>query len=227
MGKFRNESELAAAVVAWCADQQWEIYQEVQVQEYGQIADIVALQSSTAWVIEAKLSLSLALLEQAIYWTRFAHYTSIAVPESARKRRGWRAVFSLTHKHGIGICQVEKVTETRYTVTESLAPRINRQAQDKILRGCLREEHKTFAVAGNANGKRWSPYLATCRDLAEYVRRHPGTPLKEAIESIKHHYSCSATARRSLAHWMKKGKVPGVEYRVEKHKAKLYPVATG
>ena len=81
---------------------------------------------------------------------------------------------------------------------------------NKKLRGVLCAEHKTFALAGNADGKHWSAFKATCQSLVRFVRKNQGCSLKQVVSSIDHHYSSDSSARGSLLHWISKGKVDGL-----------------
>lgn len=75
----------------------------------------------------------------------------------------------------------------------------------------LQPEHKTHAKAGAIGaGGRWTPFRNTCEQLARIVRSQPGVTLKAAVDELKHHYASDAGARSSLAHWIERGKVPGV-----------------
>ncbi len=91
-----KESDFAKIVIAWLAEQHWEIYQEVQPRNYGGIADIVAVQSALVWVIECKTSLTLSVMEQASGWR--VHYRSIAVP-FGKRRRSRVAAYNVAEKH--------------------------------------------------------------------------------------------------------------------------------
>lgn len=79
-----TEAELAAVVVAWLHNSGAEVYQEVEVP--GGIADIVARVGAELWIIETKLSLSLALLVQAMDRRRLAHRVYCAAPRTRTSR---------------------------------------------------------------------------------------------------------------------------------------------
>lgn len=220
MGYFDKEEDLAAEVVADLEAQGWTVYQEVQC---GTRADIVATRGPLLWVIECKLSISLELLAQAHDWRGWAHFISIAV--EAPKRRGRRRRGSRTAKFvrdtlkaaGIGYLRVGE-----NGVEEFLAPRLNRTISSQ-LRDRLSEEQRTFAKAGNGRNEFWSPYKQTCRRLAIHVRENAGCSLKEAIDSIQHHYASNSSAISSLRHWLAHGKVAGVRLQYKGRKIQLYP----
>jgi len=87
------------------------------------------------------------------------------------------------------------------------------------LMGRLTEAQKTFARAGNAEGRRWTPFQQTCHDLARYVAHNPGCLLKDAIDNVPTHYVSVSTARSCLRIWIGEGKVRGV--RMERYGRKL------
>jgi hypothetical protein len=222
--KFKTEAELAAQVVEWLTDQGWDVYQEVQIRGDGSTADIVATQGPLTWVIECKLSMSLDLMAQAIDWKRDAQRISVATPgkkhEPWTKRRAF--VSKVLGSYGIGWIRVTPEPQYGPPCVEVLQPELNRRVKERF-REHLREEHKTFAKAGNAEGKRWTPFQSTCESLVRYVRRNPGRTLKDIVDGVDHHYASSSSAKQSLSHWIRKGVIKGVELRREGRVLRVYP----
>lgn len=218
-----SEVELAAAVVEWLRFEQWEVYQEVQLSYGDAIADIVAVREPVVWVIETKRSLSLEAIRQAEDWHYHSHLASVAipVPRSTRRLAGERICRLL----GVGLLMVQPASEWHGAhATEAVGSRFHRKALVKGLRGSLHEGHKTFAPAGNANGRRWSPWRETCDRFAKVVASRPGIGLKEAIESIDHHYASEASARSSMSLWLREGKIDGVRCENDGRRLRLFPV---
>lgn len=205
-----TEEQVAAAVVHWLEDAGHDVYQEVELSPGGIRADIVALAGPEVWIIETKLSLSIALIEQAMERRRFAHRIYVAVPVRLRS--------SLLSELGIGAISVEHtavLSDDHRSFIDAHRVRIAEESRrwntrPVKLRGRLSPEHKTHARAGAPTGGHWSQFRATCKQLAEFVRRQPGSPMRLAVESIKHHYASAAGARTSLYRWVSEGKVPGV-----------------
>lgn len=216
--KFKDEAELAAMVVAWLKDLHWEVYQEVEPARFDAIADIVAVRNGIVWVIETKLSLSLSVLSQAANWHYRAHYVSVAVP-TAHRQRTWAATLAVLQRYGIGMLEAT----SGWAVTEHHQPQLHRTARVDLILGCLTERHKTYAAAGNANGRRLTPFKQTCEELSQIVSERPGITLKDAIDGMNHHYQSSATAKSSLSQWIHQGIVDGVEFRKEGRKNFLFP----
>jgi hypothetical protein len=126
--------------------------------------------------------------------------------------------------YGVGILEVGSQVGG-LGVREEARPELNRKAGVDWLRGRLRPEHKTFAEAGNAQGKAWTPFQATCRALQELAASNKNLMLKAAIDQIDHHYASNSSARSSLKKWIDKGVVPGIA--LERRGRGLYVVWKG
>lgn len=207
---FRSEQQLAAVVVAWLQAAGWEVYQEVSSLEG--VADIVATQGGLVWVIEAKLTTGLDVLEQAARWKPWAHQASIATPTRNR------FAYQVARKLGVGALLVGPGD-----IEEAVEAPLFRRAQADKLRATLHEEHKTFAPAGNATGARSTSFGRTCRAVASYVQRNPGVSLKQLLDEVETHYTSKSSARASLARWIDAGKVAGVRLERDGKALRLLP----
>jgi hypothetical protein len=202
--KFESEEAMATVVVAWLASDGWDVHQEVKVGDSR--ADIVAHRPPVLWIVECKLSLSFDLLSQLDAWRRtgLAHRLAAAVPAS----RG-RAAAQFLPLLGLGLVEVD-ADRARLTIPAPLV----RVRNAHRLRDRLCEETRTFARAGNADGEAWTPFMQTCRNLAEVLKPHDGRGLavRDAMFQLKdrHHYGSDASARSSLRKWIEQRKVPGV-----------------
>jgi hypothetical protein len=221
---FTTEAELARCVVAWLSNLGWDIYQEVQVGGYGgAIADIVGMKGKLLCVVECKLSLGLRVLSQANDWRRMANLTYVAVPGYGRNRDLGFAM-DVAAMFGIGVL---RVTPRQYLeipdVKEIKRPTFRRNIASN-LRECLNEGQKTYAEAGNPDGKRWTPFQETCRVVRQYAQSHPGATMKEVIDNVKTHYSTPMSARQSLAKWIELGLVPGLRIERLGRALRVWPV---
>jgi len=220
------ETDVAEVMVAWLQSMQWDVYQEVTLN--GCVADIVATQGPLVWILECKTSFGIAVLGQAWEWRLLgrAHFVSIVVP-SRRNHTGGRLEREMLDYTGIGMHCVrspETACGLRYAVTHERNPSLMRRAPlVDDTRDKLREQHKTFAKAGNNHGDRWTPFADTCSQLAEFVRRNPGCTLKQGITSIKHHYSSYPAASGALRKWIDKGIAAGVSLRRDGKALTLHP----
>ena len=213
----QSEETLAAKVVAWLEENQYDVYQEVCAGLRTKSADIVVkMPSRLSWAIEVKTSLSLDVIRQAHGWIGKANYVSVAVP--AANTEGRRFSEKVLRGYGIGLIEVGKYD----SVYESVHAAFNRSA-GRWLADSLLPEQKVWGKAGNANGDRFSPYARTCLNLLNYVRQRPGCFFKQAIENIDTHYNSITGARSALYHWLKLGKIKGVRLVKECNRLKLYP----
>ena len=200
----KTETELAAAVVAWLEDLGWEVYQEVEAYSGGPRADIIARRGPVIWAIEVKRSLSLTLLGQGHEWKQWAHRVSLAYP--AGKRSTAAPALRLARLDGLGLIEVYR-PDGHLNIQE----RSRGEFRRRIARPPrLTEAHKTYAKAGNAKGRRWSPFKATCESIRDAVTKDPGLTIAEVVERIEHHYASPKSARGSLLTWAREGKVEGV-----------------
>jgi len=157
-----KETELAEKVVDWLKSQHWEVYQEVQPHAFDRTADIVAVTGNLLWIIEVKKSLSLALLEQALRWRGYANYISIATPNPKRHTKGEDAARLFLKHFGIGRLSIRR--RSGDNVDQMIAPHLCRNRLGTLM-DCLTEHHKTYAQAGNADGRRWTQFRNTCMEL--------------------------------------------------------------
>lgn len=237
-----KEEDLARAVVNWLKLQYDDVYQEVRLWgDHGRIADIVVKvpteHGPLHWVIECKTSLSIALLDQATDWTQWADFVSIAVPQRKEKMFGReyrtsppRVVSRVLSDLGIGMLELntlDEYSDERSRVRVVQEPRLHRtkwkQTRD-LWATSLRDECRDMKPAGTTGGGYWTPYRSTCDGLARYVQEHPGCTLKQAVLGLKeHHYASCKTAISSLSHWLRLGKVHGVEFVQDGRTRLLYP----
>jgi hypothetical protein len=216
-----EETAIAAVVVRHFQDIGADVYQEVTLGSASARADIVAVSGSVIHVIECKVAFGLKVVDQAWGWRRFAHRVSVAVLGSSGRNR---VLYQFCKEEGIGIYEVDVPIEQYWRelrCREHLAPRFYRRADTKRLAKALCEQQKTYAEAGNAAGKFWSPFKNTCSQLREAVAKQPGLPIRAYIERIKHHYNSDKNAISSLHKWIARGDVDGVKVSDE-YPARLY-----
>lgn len=211
------ETTLAAAVVAWLEDQDWDVYQEVQC--HAGRADIVAVRRRISWIIEVKTRASLEVIWQAAYHRGAANYLSIAAPH----RRNPGPLAEIAEWKGIGWLDVSAGDYGEApTVRETIAAPLHRRLVHDV-RELLRPEHKTHAPAGTSGGGYWSPFKATCREVLTYVSLRPGCSVKDLVAGIKTHYRSSSSARAAIPYWVEAGKVPGVRLERDGRAVRLFP----
>ena len=205
-----SETELAADIVAYFQDLQYEVYQEVKC--YDSVADIVAVlrgKPDLYHIVEVKKSLTFQVIAQAVHWRFNSHYVSVAIPKEKgrwdRPSKGRGLAYRVLEWQGVG-CLVAGTSKG--AAQAAVRPVLNRQARTDQL--TLHEAQKTFAAAGNAEGKFWSPYKGTCDAILRLLTRTGPLPVSEVIRQIEHHYASDANARSSLMKWAQMGKIKGV-----------------
>jgi len=209
-----REEDLARKVVSWLNENGWTVYQEVSIEAYGGVADIVAVMDRDlnghtvplVWIIECKGSHSLRVISQANHWIGIANFVSVATPIRSGSRE-WRILSEIHHWKGIGLLKVGSYE----LVDECIAPRFYRRSKSRDMLRFLTEEHKSFALAGNSNGRRFTPFQATKMRLLEIVRDKPGISLKEALMTIPHHYSSNKSAMCAISNWIRNGTISELE----------------
>lgn len=225
MNEFKSETEVAEVIIFYLKKMGWEVYQEVQIRNFGNIADIVATQGNLVWVLECKKSFGLTVIAQAHEWRGLAHYVSIVVPYSRRDNND-KLKRNILKYLGIGCYTVSKVDTFNGSgylnnIKEFAPIQLHRKVNSHYITQCLTEQHKTWAKAGNANGDRYSPFQHTKRQLIETVKKQPGITIKDLIQSIDHHYSSESSAKGSILQWIHKGVITELEL---KHEGRGYKV---
>jgi len=195
-----TETEIAEVVISWLETQHWDVYQEVESSRGSEIIDIVAVRCNIVWAIEAKRSLGLSVLAQAK--RHRTHRRSVAVLD-ARRSKARDFAYQVAEDYGIGVLLVRK----RHITEIVHAPLLCAYHRDaKRLQATLNPQMKVWAKAGNADGKRWTPYAQTISDVRDFITGHPGCILKEIMEYVgRGHYSSERTARScirtALSNW--------------------------
>jgi hypothetical protein len=186
-----KETELAANIVTWLADQHWEIYQEVEFSHRGGVADIVAVRNGIMWIIETKTHYGLDVLQQAAGWP--VHYRSVGVPYSVD--RDYRVARDY---YCVGVIQVGKYTGE---VREDVKPRLfikNTKVVKRYL-SQLTELHKTFAQAGSQSGHHLTPYKQTMLAVRKFIETHPGCTIKDIFNDLgEMHYASPESFKGNL-----------------------------
>lgn len=210
------EAKLAKTLTAWLRDQGWEVYEEVSITGYGDSADIVAVRAPVVSVIECKTSLSLSVLGQARRWMDQAHQVYVAVP-GFKRGSSFEGAKWVCETLGLGLLCITS------NVFEAVRPAFRRKVDPKDILKRLRPEQQDGTVpAGTSAGRRYTPWRLTVMALEKFVQEHPGTPLREVVQKVRHHYPHERAARASLSHQIRKGIIKTV--RVEGRDLKVFPV---
>lgn len=220
--KALSETILTESVISWLEAQGWDVYQEVQIESYGKIADIIAVLGNIVWIIECKISLSLSVMEQAYRWRRYTNFVSVAV-QRRRGTEGRRFAAKVLKTFNIGMLAVDLKCPSDNKVSEIIRPALNRKGLTTRIKEKLLPIHKTFAKAGNSDGLWWTPFKQTSISIRHEVTKHPGITMSELMDTIYHHYSTNSTARSRISQWAQKGMIKGVCVKKDGRLIRLYP----
>ena len=206
-----TEKDVAAWSVAWLESQGWDVYQEVKLHYGGKVADIVAVRGPVYWIIEAKTSLGLSVLDQAWRWSDHAHMRAVAIP-LRRDRHGIKQsakplADQIARDYGIGIIKVDKsVINCEYRGGDfDRSPRMLHYLRDN-----LKPEHKTFCAAGSNEGGYYSEFRGTEIQVKSFLAKNPGATMKEIVANVEHHYANTRSARACLRIWIEKDVIKGI-----------------
>ncbi|WP_426491091.1 hypothetical protein [Hymenobacter sp. 102] len=199
---MNTEQTWAAIVVEQLKLAGWQVYQEVEIP--GGRVDIVAVRGPIRWAIEVKTSMNLAVMEQARRNQMWFHFSSIAVPRPARGQFGpsWKFAAECGTLFGFGVlCIFEQGRRVDAGFTRYSEGRLNRKPGPIK----LWEQQRTECAAGSSTGGHWTDFKHTVRQLEHTVRLHPGVKLREAVKSIRHHYSNEPSAVGCISRYIRSG----------------------
>ena len=215
-----TEAELARIVVTELQRLGYDTYEEVQCGSGSKRADIVAIQGSISMIVEVKLSLSLALLDQLTHWVGLANRIVGAIPP----KRLSVSANSYCRMRGFGLWLVDNAYDTH--IDERIVPRTMRFKYPHLgIRRWCKSEHQSgeYASAGSKGGGYWTPFNQTCKTLSGIVRRNPGIKLKDALDQFNHHYSSKNSAMSSLPDLIRRGVVEGIQIKAQGRYLCLWP----
>jgi len=210
-----KETQVAEPIVAWLVEMGWEVFQEVATRHgAGGRADIVARKKRLLWIVEVKRGLDLSLLAQGHEWKGRAHMVSLAYPKGKLSKTR-RVAQHFAGLEGLGLIEVGKKrgwgdVEDQVRVEEVARPSITRRIWSPFK---LNEGQKTYAKAGNADGRFRSPFKETCKRVREVVEQQPGLTIREVVELVDHHYASKQSAQNGLRTWAGEGAIEGVVLR--------------
>jgi hypothetical protein len=195
-----KEIELYPAIHELFDTPSTEIFTEVPA--FRRRPDIVLRQGNIITTIEMKTSLSIQLIEQAIYWIGKAHIVYIAVP--ARKRG---EINVSTQKHlmdkGIGIILVNPDKNTAWIHTKAKPSTTRYDWSSKLL-----DIYKGSDYAGGSAGAYMTPYKHMMNLVKKYIFNNPKVSADDIIKNVKevgehyrHPHSSLTKALTEYEHW--------------------------
>lgn len=221
-----KESDLAKAVIKFLSQDGWDIYQEVQCGE--KIADIVAVRDGITMIVECKTTFGIQLMEQVLWWRQMqaANFICVATPSYKNQDDTVRKWF--LRQTGIGHIKINFQNKTFQQVLDYLpsnyatAPTLIRNSNFLNIKDYLHEAQKTYAEAGNNNGKRWTPFTQTREEIYNFVKKNPGCSIKEMMRHIKHHWATDQSAYCCLTKYLGNDPIPFIRVERDGKSYKLY-----
>lgn len=205
--KFDSEQELAEHVIKWLKGKGYEVWEEVQPKRNASYADIVAQKDDELIIVECKKSYGASLISDAMKWVSYADRVAMAYPKrNWRDRRILRAYKAIVGMYEIEEWEVDKSLHKPYVFVKKEKRRDDPPLKNYITES-LRPEHKEWAKAGSKDAQRVTDFQLTKYHLIEYVKKHQGTTLKEAVPNIGHHYASDESAYGSLVKYIEKGDI--------------------
>lgn len=220
--RFESEAELASEVAKWLEADGWKLWFEVSEEFGGSRADIVACSGPLTMIVETKRTLSFELLAQCDRWVRkgAANYVMCAVPRLSdldhRRQSARMLATSWSNEHGISVLEMPKIEGTDYSaqilresVRTKWAP-MARPKSDYSIRKSLKHEMRRTRPGTNDGGY-VTDFSRTCDKVRKLVKKRGGkAPVREIVDSIKHHYANPQTARARLRKLTEEGVVYGL-----------------
>ena len=203
-----KETDVSQPIVEFLQVMGWEVFQEVGI---GRSADIVARRDKLIWVVETKTSLSLKVMEQASNWKGYANYVSIGIPET-KNRYGKQILKQIN----TGCLEVSKnrmenlvgFYEPGEGVYETVKSKFWRRRSDWMEETL--KKHKDINKAGVTSTEKITPFKETVSEIVRYLRRHPGSTMKEIADNVPSHYSSHTSMRSCIPGYIKSGVIKNI-----------------
>lgn len=172
----------------------------------GGRCDLVHKETSIVTIYEAKMRLSIDLLEQCINRKPYAHFVYAVVPE---KRKGNGFIAKLFEDYGIGVISMVNVSgwpidhpKQHYSISELKKPSLNRYPKSIT----IYEENKT-EVAGSQHAG-ITPFGIMVKRIKEVLVRGE-LPIDEVFQSQTYYNTLKQFKSNTYA-WIRNGVIEGI-----------------
>ena len=196
------------------------VFPEVTCRTSGDRADLIVLRADASLdVVEVKARPCERLERQARGWIDSVERVWVAYepPRRGAVTQRWLARFK-----GLGVGVLHVIAGTVTVTAEAREREAHPFFRTRIV-ATLSPLHEHYAEAGNADSHYLTAFRLTCDRLRVVAEARPGLTMRDAVESIQHHYTSDKVARSALLGWVRAGKVAGIRAEVEAGKARLYP----
>lgn len=190
-----KETELAQHFVEYLSDM-YDLYFEV-----GTI-DIVGKKNNIVIAVEVKKVFNFKVIQQAYDNIRASHYSYVAVPSSSAKNNPF--ALKICEEFGIGVLLYND-NSSDTTIIEKIKPKLHRKAYTKYAKELKSDSMYKRTTPGAKSGDTITAFSVTVENLEAYVCRHNGCSIKDALNSIKHHYGSISSARSCIIQYIDRG----------------------
>jgi len=211
-----HEQSLASEVAQHLRRQKYEVYGEVQMEQGGKRPDIVATPelAQSILVVECKMHLGLDVMLQAAKWRPYANWVAVATPPLGRSED------EAIKREILEGLKLGWIVVGRSGIAEPVpAPLLRTELGE--LGQHLREEHKFWALPGNADSSYFTVFRSDVQQLIAYVREHPRCTLEEILAAQVTHYRTVESAR-ALVGLARKGKLGPIVAKHDGVRARFY-----
>jgi hypothetical protein len=190
-----KESDIAQICVSYLESNNYTVYKEVTVNgKGGRRADIYGVDNyDKTIVVEAKLSFSLKVLEQAYSWRLNSNEIYICIPKPKRNaRKSFAFSKKVCETMGIGIILVDYFNNTCHIELES-------KVFDNNVKMPKLYESQKYSVAGNDESKYHTAFKETCMNIDKYMADiSEPVKLSDIMKNIQHHYKTNVSGTAAI-----------------------------
>jgi hypothetical protein len=204
-----EEQEVARRIEGHLSSEGWEVYKEVPAPSRNKVVDLYAVKGvpenpRDSLAVEAKSTCSIRVIQQAEFWSRRAHRSAIAVPDSDNRRQREFAA-RICNQFDLGFFEVssEEVRSTRPAEKSGMGI----QVPD------LYEEQKDAVAGTDDPDDRHTELDRTVEKVKDAIPEGKYARLDEVVGRIDHHYSSDRSAASSIKEHIRSGRIEGLSIR--------------
>lgn len=192
-----KESDLAQKFVSYLS-YEYDLYFEFMD------IDIYAIAKNHTVGVEVKTSLNFKVIQQAYQNIHCCNYSYIAIPKPKDIHFG----FEICKMLGIGVLLYD---EKYKQITQRIARKLNRHVRKIETPSAIYKEATPGTKSGEHGIK--SPFELSVMNIENYVKRHEGCTIKEAIENTNWHWSNMSSAKSCIANYIKNGVIKTIVFK--------------
>lgn len=196
--KKLSEEDVAKNILLYLEGQGWNCYPEALLKYSNGRADIAATKDGILRIVEVKMSLSLALLNQANEWILsegvdevFIAIPNLKVSHLVSEILRWKGIGMLMH-------YPYSIYANKVNVVCTGGRRLNvREGRKKKMIDSLHEDMKNYSPGTKVGFS--TPYNRTIKRIEEFILEKGCPVTMKEILKLEHHYASSSSARSGLS----------------------------